>query len=60
LSNTVNSANLFNHLGQDAYEFAKDKPITLLYSKDLISLMSKHGYDCYIDIKQAKKMLGLE
>ncbi len=46
--------------GPDSYEFAKDKPITLLNGKDLISLMSKHGYDCYIDIKQAKKMLGLE
>jgi hypothetical protein len=46
--------------GPDAYEFANNKPITLLNGKDLISLMNKHGYDCFIDIKQAKKMLGLD
>ena len=43
--------------GSDAYEFAKGKPINLLNGAQLLGLMKKHGYDCYINLQEAKKML---
>lgn len=48
-----------SNYGPDAYNFVKDKPLTLLNGRDLLSLLKKHGFDCYIDIQQARKMLGL-
>ncbi len=30
--------------GRDSYEFAKDKPITLLNGENLMHLLEKHGY----------------
>ena len=43
--------------GSDAYEFAKGKPINLLNGAQLLGLMKKHGYDCYINLQEAKKIL---
>lgn len=43
--------------GPDAYEFAKDKPITLLNGANLLHLLEKHGHKARIDIKEAKKLL---
>ena len=43
--------------GPDAYEFAKDKPITLINGAGLLYLLKKHGYKAYIDIEEAKKIL---
>jgi len=48
-----------SNYGPDAYNFVKDKPLTLLNGCDLLSLLKKHGFDCYIDIQQARKILGL-
>lgn len=43
--------------GNDAYEFAKGKPITLLDGGNLLSLLEKHGHKARIDIKEAKELL---
>jgi restriction system protein len=43
--------------GADAYEFAKDKPITLLSGNELLYLLSKHGYNFRIDLVEAKRLL---
>ena len=44
--------------GPDAYEFAKDKPLTLLSGSELLYLLGKHGYQAKIDLKEAKAILG--
>ncbi len=45
--------------GSDAYDFAKDKNITLLEGNQLLGLLSKHGYNFKIDINEARKILNL-
>ena len=44
--------------GADAYEFAKDKPLTLLNGSNLLQLLKKHGHRAKIDIKEAKRLLA--
>lgn len=44
--------------GPDAYNFAKDKPITLLNGNNLLHLLQKHGYKAKINIKEAKEILN--
>lgn len=44
--------------GPDAYEFAKNKPLTLLNGNNLLFLLEKHGHKARIDLVEAKKMLG--
>lgn len=48
-----------SNFGNDAYEFAKGKPLTLLNGANLLALMEKHGHKAKIDIKEARKILGL-
>ena len=43
--------------GSDAYEFAKDKPLTLLNGSNLLHLLEKHGHHAKIDLKEAKRIL---
>ena len=43
--------------GPDAYEFAKDKPLTLINGSELLHLLNKHGYSARIDLKEAKEIL---
>jgi restriction system protein len=45
-----------SNYGPDAYEFAKDKPITLLNGNNLLHMLEKHGHSAMIDIKEAKKI----
>lgn len=40
--------------GNDSYEFAKGKPITLLNGNNLLALLEKHGHNAYINTKEAK------
>lgn len=40
--------------GADSYEFAKNKPLTLLDGSQLLSLMQKHGYAFRINLAQAR------
>ncbi len=44
--------------GPDAYDFAKDKPLTLLSGSELLYLLGKHGYQAKIDLREAKIILG--
>lgn len=41
-----------SHYGNDAREFAKDKPITLIDGANLVHMFQQYGYDVHIDIKQ--------
>jgi restriction system protein len=41
--------------GPDSYNFAKDKPLTLLSGNNLLHMLMKHGVKAKIDIKEAKK-----
>jgi restriction system protein len=45
--------------GPEAYEFAKGKPLVLLNGNNLLHLLQKHGYRAKIDIREARKILGL-
>jgi len=45
------------HYGRDAYEFAKDKPLTLMNGNDLLALLSKHGYKYFVDVDKARSLL---
>ena len=45
--------------GADAYKFASDKPLTLLNGGNLLYLLEKHGFKGRIDIKAARKEMGL-
>ncbi|MBQ7063602.1 MAG: restriction endonuclease [Firmicutes bacterium] len=49
-----------SNYGNDAYSFAKDKPITLLNGAELLYLLEKHGHKARIDIKEAKELLKLQ
>ena len=42
--------------GPDAYEFAKDKPLTLLSGGELLSLLAAHGHRAKIDLQEAKAL----
>ena len=44
--------------GKDSYEFAKDKPLTLLNGSNLLALLEKHGHQARIDVTEAKKILN--
>ena len=44
--------------GPDAYQFAKDKPLTLLNGSNLLHLLERHGHHAKIDIREAKKILA--
>jgi restriction system protein len=41
-----------SHYGRDAYEWAANKPLTLMDGPNLLSLLSKHGYRFTIDISK--------
>lgn len=42
--------------GPDAYEFVKNKPLTLMNGANLLYLLEKHGHKARIDIAEAKKL----
>ena len=45
-----------SNYGNDAYEFAKGKPLTLMNGANLLFLLEKHGHRAKIDLKEAKEM----
>lgn len=47
-----------SNYGNDAYDFAKGKPLTLLNGANLLHLLEKHGHKARIDLKEAKQMLA--
>lgn len=42
--------------GPDAYEFIKNKPLTLMNGGNLLYLLEKHGHKAKIDLKEAKAL----
>ena len=42
--------------GPDAYEFVKNKPLTLMSGANLLYLLERHGYKAKIDIAEAKRI----
>ena len=48
-----------SNYGNDAFEFAKGKPITLLNGNNLLHLLEKHGHRARINLEEAKKELKL-
>lgn len=42
--------------GPDAYEFSKNKPLTLMNGANLLYLLEKHGHKARIDIAEAKRL----
>jgi restriction system protein len=42
--------------GPDAYEFAKDKPISLVDGPNLIALLKRHGKNYKINLEEARRM----
>jgi len=42
--------------GSDAYNYSKDKPITLLNGSNLLHMLSRHGHHVKIDLKEAKRL----
>ena len=42
--------------GSDSYEFAADKPLTLINGGELLYLLEKYGHKAYIDVAEAKKL----
>jgi restriction system protein len=42
--------------GPDAYEFAKNKPLTLLNGNNLLFLLEKHGQKARIDLSEAERL----
>jgi restriction system protein len=46
--------------GPDSYNFAKDKPLTLLTGGNLLHMLKKHGHRAKIDLSEAKEILKEE
>jgi hypothetical protein len=44
--------------GPAAYNFAKDKPLTLLNGNNLLHLLQTHGHKAKIDLKEAKMLMN--
>jgi restriction system protein len=45
--------------GPDAHKFASGKPLSLLSGSNLLHMLSKHGYNANIDLREARKELRL-
>lgn len=46
--------------GPDAYKFAAEKPLTLMNGGHLLHLLKKHGIIAKIDLREARRELGLK
>ena len=44
--------------GPDAYEFVKNKPLTLMNGANLLYLLERHGYKAKIDIAEARFLMS--
>lgn len=44
--------------GKDSWDFAKDKPLTLLTGNNLLALLEKHGHEARINIAEAREVLN--
>jgi len=46
--------------GPDAYDFAKDKPLSLVDGPNLIAMLQKHGRRYRIDLIEARRLAAME
>jgi restriction system protein len=46
--------------GPDSYAFARDKPISLVDGRNLITMLRRHGCRYRIDIAEARRFNGVE
>lgn len=46
-----------SYFGKDAYEFANEKPISLMDGGNLLKLLETHGYHARIDLQEAKNLM---
>jgi len=46
--------------GSNAYEFARDKPITLISGAELLGLLERHGHRAKINLAEARAMRQLD
>ena len=46
--------------GPDSYDFAKDKPISLVDGPNLIAMLRKHGCQYRIDLEEARRLAKLQ
>jgi restriction system protein len=46
--------------GPDAYDFAKDKPLSLVDGPNLIAMLHKHGRRYRIDLAEARRLAALD
>jgi restriction system protein len=46
--------------GPDAYDFAKDKPLSLVDGPNLIAMLQKHGRRYRIDLLEARRLAAME
>jgi restriction system protein len=46
--------------GPDAYDFAKDKPLSLVDGPNLIAMLQKHGRRYRIDLAEARRLAALD
>ena len=46
--------------GPDAYDFAKDKPISLVDGPNLVAMLRKHGRRYRIDLEEARRLAKMQ
>lgn len=46
-----------SHYGPDSIDFIKDKSITLINGSELVSMLKEHGYEYFVDVEEARKIL---
>ena len=46
--------------GRESHKFAEDKQLTLINGSQLVQMLSKHGYDYFVDTKAARSLLKLD
>ena len=46
--------------GRESHKFAENKPLTLFNGDHLVQMLSKHGYDYFVDTKAAPSLLNLD
>jgi restriction system protein len=48
------------NFGPDAYEFSKDKPISLIDGQNLVQMLNRHGKKYRIDLEEARRLNKLQ
>ena len=49
-----------SNFGPDSYDFAKDKPISLVDGPNLVAMLRKHGRRYRIDLEEARRLAKMQ